>query len=101
MILLTKVDNLCKEVKKDISQVFFSEEVQKVVNKASEVFRVPRGNVFPVKNYEDEVQLREGVDILALLALRQLLNLAEDQMYNKRDKMAAVERGIQRLETKE
>ncbi|KAH3798707.1 hypothetical protein DPMN_152309 [Dreissena polymorpha] len=47
------------------------------------MFGFPKNHVFPVKNYENEIMLEDGVNILALLALRQILLFAEDYMDNK------------------
>ncbi|KAH3798613.1 hypothetical protein DPMN_152213 [Dreissena polymorpha] len=42
------------------------------------MFGFPRNTVFPVKNYEKERMLNNGVNILALTALVQILYFAED-----------------------
>ena len=101
LILLTKVDKLCEEVKADVTNLYKSHAVQKVVEKAAEIFRIPSGNVIPVKNYEGEAQLKDGVSISALIALRQMLNFANDYLDLQRDMMPRDERGIQRLDAKD
>ena len=78
VILLTKVDKLSKEVEEDLSLVFKSSEVKEHVEKASQLLGLPRANVLPVKNYENEEELDENISILALMALRKILNFAED-----------------------
>ncbi|XP_060596265.1 interferon-induced protein 44-like [Ruditapes philippinarum] len=82
LILMTKVDKLCNDVQKDVSQVFYSSKVEQAVDKASQLLGLPRANVLPVKNYENEAVLDNNVDILALLALRKMLHCSEDFMLN-------------------
>ncbi|XP_052788182.1 interferon-induced protein 44-like [Mya arenaria] len=77
-VLLTKIDLVDTEVAGKPSSVFTSGNVENKVRAASELFGLPRNHVLPVKNYEDEMLLEDGVNILALLALRQVLYFAED-----------------------
>ncbi|XP_053376755.1 interferon-induced protein 44-like [Mercenaria mercenaria] len=99
-LLLTKVDKLCKDVEKNVSQVFKSETVEEHVEKASQLLGLPRGNVLPVKNYENEMQLEDNISILALLSLRQILYFAEDYMENMMDKRAAAQRKTEKMNVK-
>ncbi|KAK3580670.1 hypothetical protein CHS0354_017948 [Potamilus streckersoni] len=98
-VILTKTDKLSKAVAADISNVFKSEEVKDAVEKVSQLFGVPRGNVLPVKNYENEVRLDDKISALALLALRQILGFADDFLYNYLDKLEC--ENIQKLNIKE
>jgi hypothetical protein len=82
LILLTKVDKLCNDVQKDVSMVFYSSKVEQAVDKASQLLGLPRANILPVKNYENEAELDDHIDILALLALRKMLHCSEDFMLN-------------------
>jgi len=43
---------------------------------------IARNCIYPVKNYENEVEPDEDVNVLALLAIRQAVHLAEDFMRN-------------------
>ncbi|KAL4224202.1 Interferon induced protein 44 [Mactra antiquata] len=88
-ILLTKIDKLCENVEKNTAEVFTSGVVEENVAKVSQLLGLPRGNVLPVKNYENEMQLDKGISILSLLSLRQILNFAEDYLESLLDKMAA------------
>ncbi|XP_052812401.1 interferon-induced protein 44-like [Mya arenaria] len=77
-ILLTKIDLACPTLAEDLSGVFKSQVIETKVNKASSIFGVPRNNVWPVKNYENEACVDDDVTILSLLALQRLVHLAED-----------------------
>ena len=85
MVLLTKIDKVCPHVEKDVSNVFRSEAVEEQVNKVSQLLGVPRNNVFPIKNYETEIELEENINILALMAMTQILRAAEDYLFNYLD----------------
>jgi hypothetical protein len=100
LILMTKVDKLCDYVQKDVSKVFYSSNVEQAVDKASQLLGLRRANVLPVKNYENEAELDDNVDILSLLALRKMLHCSEDFMLNMkhREKNVQVEMGKLKLE---
>lgn len=57
-------------------------EVEELVDKVAELVGLPRANIVPIKNYECEMELRLDINILALLALRQILNFADDYLTN-------------------
>lgn len=75
---MTKIDKLCKEVENDVSFVFKSPKVGKCVKKAANLLGLPESNVLPVKNYDNEFEPEENINILALLSVRQILNFTED-----------------------
>ncbi|KAL3875137.1 hypothetical protein ACJMK2_038065 [Sinanodonta woodiana] len=82
VVLLTKVDKVCRSVEEDLSIVFKSGLISDLVDKVSQVMGLPRGHVLPLKNYERELELDINVNILALLALRQILRCSQDFMFN-------------------
>lgn len=69
----------------DVSATFRSTAVKDMVDKTAEFVGMPRSNVLPVKNYESEIELDVNVNILALLALRQMLWFADDFLCNQAD----------------
>ena len=82
IVLLTKIDKYCKALQGDVSKIFSAPEIGELVDKVAELTGLPRANIVPIKNYECEMELREDIDILALLALRQILNFADDYLTN-------------------
>lgn len=71
-----------------MSIVFSDPDVEACVEKASQLFGLPRANVLPVKNFENEDEPEEDKSILALLALRKILHFTEDfldQMLDRRN----------------
>ncbi|WAQ94444.1 IFI44-like protein [Mya arenaria] len=81
-VLVTKIDKLCDKTDANVSSTFLSQTVKEVVEKVSELFKIPRNNIWPIKNYEEEVESDENINILALLAVRQILFFAEDYLEN-------------------
>jgi len=78
LIMLTQVDKICEESKKDIKNVFHSQAVHKKVQEVSQKFGINENMVFPVKNYNTESMNVLEIDILMLLTVRQILRNSED-----------------------
>ncbi|XP_052802952.1 interferon-induced protein 44-like [Mya arenaria] len=87
-VLVTKIDKLCHKTDENVSNAFMSTTVKKVVEKVSEMFKLPRNNIWPIKNYEEEVESDENINILALFAIRQILFFAEDYLENMKVKQS-------------
>lgn len=85
MVILTKTDALVTDLNTNATaeKVFTDEGVKKVVHKVSDLLGLQMNAIFPVKNYESEIDLDEDIDILALMALRQMLYLCEDCTENR------------------
>ena len=85
IVLLTKIDKVCPITEEDISQVFYSPIIKEAVDKVSQVMGLPRSHILPMKNYESEMELDDGVNTLALMTLLQVLRFSDDYMYNYLD----------------
>ncbi|XP_052802956.1 interferon-induced protein 44-like [Mya arenaria] len=85
-VLITKIDKVSDTTAENISNTFLSPTVKEVVDKVSGLLNLPRNSIWPVKNYEEEVEIDEDINILAMLALRQILFLAEDYLENMKVK---------------
>lgn len=85
LVFLTKTDEICELVEKDVSKMFTSSLVEDAVNKAADIIAIPRSHVLPVKNYEKETILNMDINILALMALRKSLMFADDFLENLYD----------------
>ncbi|KAL3875139.1 hypothetical protein ACJMK2_038067 [Sinanodonta woodiana] len=99
VVLLTKVDKVCRSVEEDLSIIFKSGLISDLVDKVSQVMGLPRGHVLPLKNYERELELDMSVSILALLALRQILRFSQDSLFNFLDNPDKL--GIHKMELKD
>ncbi|KAL3875163.1 hypothetical protein ACJMK2_038091, partial [Sinanodonta woodiana] len=55
VVILTKVDNVCPLVMKDLSVIFYSTDISSLVEETAVKFGLPRRNVLPLK------KLRKGI----------------------------------------
>ena len=62
----------------DPNFMFHSNTVSEIVNKTSDVMGIPRGHIYPIRNYERETTLDTNFDILLLQALKQRVPFADD-----------------------
>ncbi|XP_060581344.1 interferon-induced protein 44-like [Ruditapes philippinarum] len=85
ILVLTKIDQLCKKVQEDINNIFRSIKVQKVVKTASEVFHIDQASIHPVVNYEDTGTLTPEQNIPLLLALEQSMVYADGRVQQSKD----------------
>lgn len=91
IVLVTKIDTICKETKKDIRKIFHSANVKKAVDKAASLFEVNLNHVFPVKNYVDEMEIDVFTNIPLLLALQKAVDFGLDYLRDKADKAIRTE----------
>ncbi|WAQ94449.1 hypothetical protein MAR_006920 [Mya arenaria] len=98
LYLFWTIDKLCDKTDENVSNTFISPTVKEVVEKVSELFKFPRNNIWPIKNYEEKVESDENVNILALLAVRQILFFVEDYLENMKVKQS---RGSQKGKAKQ
>ncbi|XP_063067227.1 interferon-induced protein 44-like [Engraulis encrasicolus] len=80
VVLVTMIDSTCPEVKEDIRLVYRSALIKKKMDTCRHHLKVPMTNIFPVKNYHEEIDLDNDIDVLLLSALTHILNLANDHV---------------------
>ncbi|KAK2906924.1 hypothetical protein Q8A67_005909 [Cirrhinus molitorella] len=80
IVLMTKVDEACPLVEKDLQNIYLSSYIKSKVQEVSSRLGVPVSCVLPVKNYSQELELELNCDVLLLTALQQMLNFADDYL---------------------
>ncbi|KAL7852979.1 hypothetical protein SRHO_G00187640 [Serrasalmus rhombeus] len=88
VIVLTKVDNACEIVNQDLRKLYHSKKVKDKVEVSSHKLGIPLNNIYPMKNYHAEITEDTNVDVLILMALRDIVNFANDyveSMYESSD----------------
>uniref|UniRef100_A0A673AHT8 Interferon-induced protein 44-like n=1 Tax=Sphaeramia orbicularis TaxID=375764 RepID=A0A673AHT8_9TELE len=82
MVILTKIDEACPEVDADLRNVYKSKFVKEQMELLSESLGIPLNCIFPVKNYHSEITPNDDLEMLILMALRQMINYGEDFVDN-------------------
>ncbi|XP_001345957.2 interferon-induced protein 44 [Danio rerio] len=80
VVVMTKVDEACPLVKKNLRKVYTSKKIKEKMELCSASIGVPMTNIFPVKNYHDEINTNNDVDVLILKALEQIVQIANDRL---------------------
>ncbi|XP_036419642.1 interferon-induced protein 44-like [Colossoma macropomum] len=78
VIVLTKVDNACQVVNRDLRKVYHSRKIKEKVEDSSHKLGIPLNNIYPVKSYHAEITKDTNVDVIILMALRDIVNFASD-----------------------
>ncbi|XP_073722392.1 interferon-induced protein 44-like [Misgurnus anguillicaudatus] len=79
VIVMTKIDEACPLVKKDLRKVYHSKKIKEKMQTCSDLIGVPMCNIFPVKNYHEEMDTNPDIDVLILKALEQIVYNANDR----------------------
>lgn len=53
------------------------------MEKCSDLVGVPMNNIFPVKNYHEEIDIQNDIDVLLLRALKHIVEIANDKLGRK------------------
>ncbi|XP_038583576.1 interferon-induced protein 44-like [Micropterus salmoides] len=76
--ILTKIDEVCPEIKQDLQNVYKSKSLKNKMEQFSADVGFPMNCIFPVKNYHEEIDLNNDVDSLLLSTLTNIINFGED-----------------------
>uniref|UniRef100_A0A671RJT7 Interferon-induced protein 44-like n=1 Tax=Sinocyclocheilus anshuiensis TaxID=1608454 RepID=A0A671RJT7_9TELE len=78
VIVMTNVDEACPVVKTNFQRVYYSKKIKEKMVWCSNELGVQMCHVFPVKNYQEEIETNDDMDVLILQALTQIIQLAND-----------------------
>ncbi|XP_067260520.1 interferon-induced protein 44-like [Chanodichthys erythropterus] len=80
VVIMTKVDEACPLVKNDLGKIYTSKRIKEKMEMCSTTTGVPMTNIFPVKNYHEEIDTEDNIDALILKALEQIVQIANDRL---------------------
>ncbi|XP_014855104.1 PREDICTED: interferon-induced protein 44-like [Poecilia mexicana] len=80
VVVLTKIDEVCPETKKDVKNACKSKLLQEKVKDFSKLIGIPENCIFPVKNYHCEKKLNHDIDALIMNTLRHIIEIGEDKL---------------------
>lgn len=78
LVVLTKIDEVCSEIRDDIKNVYRVQIVKEKMESFSAEVGIPLNCIFPVKNYHQEIHNDSDMDSLILSALRQIISSGDD-----------------------
>ncbi|XP_054474664.1 interferon-induced protein 44-like [Anoplopoma fimbria] len=78
--ILTKIDEFHPEIKDDVKKVYMVKDMKNKMEQFSANVGIPMNCIFPVKNYESEIDLDSDVDSLILSSLKSIINFGEDSI---------------------
>ncbi|XP_008327945.1 interferon-induced protein 44-like isoform X3 [Cynoglossus semilaevis] len=82
LAILTKVDEACSHVQKNINNIYKSKFLKEQVDNFHVLLGIPLNCIFLVKNYSTELELNKVTNATVLAALRQMLSFGEDFLNN-------------------
>uniref|UniRef100_A0A8C4SXB9 G domain-containing protein n=1 Tax=Erpetoichthys calabaricus TaxID=27687 RepID=A0A8C4SXB9_ERPCA len=77
LVMVTKIDEACMEVRNDLTKVYQSSYIYEKVTELAKVLGVPLSAISLVKNYAVDFELNLNMDVLILTALQQMLRAVD------------------------
>ncbi|KAG5272591.1 hypothetical protein AALO_G00167220 [Alosa alosa] len=79
---MTHVDLACPLVKESLQNTYSSKVIKRRMQECRNKLGVPMNCIFPVKNYDEEIDLDDNVNSLILNALKHIVDIADDYVSN-------------------
>ncbi|XP_058236002.1 uncharacterized protein LOC131346536 isoform X2 [Hemibagrus wyckioides] len=83
VIIMTRPELACPLVHRDIRKIYTSKKIKEKMEMCSNQVGIPMSHIFPVKNYHEEIDTDDDLDLLILKALDQIVNMAADLLMDQ------------------
>ncbi|XP_016360341.1 interferon-induced protein 44-like [Sinocyclocheilus anshuiensis] len=80
VVILTRPDEACPLVKKNIRNVYTSKKIKEKLEECSANTGISVSHVFPVKCYHEEIDTQDDMDVLILRAFKHIVQMANDAL---------------------
>ncbi|KAG7999323.1 Interferon-induced protein 44 [Nibea albiflora] len=78
LAVITKIDEVCPEMKQDVKNVYKLKAVKAKMEEFSVKVGIPMNCIFPVKNYHEENNVNSDIDSLILDSLKNMINFGDE-----------------------
>ncbi|XP_045079774.1 interferon-induced protein 44-like [Coregonus clupeaformis] len=82
IVVMTMPDKACELVNRNVKRIYYSKAIKEKMQICSNELGVPMNCILPVKNYHEEGVLDDDMDILILNAMTQIMNFANDYLWD-------------------
>ncbi|XP_064823880.1 interferon-induced protein 44-like [Oncorhynchus masou masou] len=82
VVVMTMPDKACELVNRDLKRIYYSKAIKDKMQICSNELGVPMNCILPVKNYHEEGMMDDDMDILILNAMTQIMNFANDYIWD-------------------
>ncbi|XP_053404060.1 interferon-induced protein 44-like [Mercenaria mercenaria] len=96
VVVVTKFDEFSEKLLEDASQVYRCMEAHDAIKRVSDFFGIQEKYIFPIVNYINDNEIKEGKDMLALQALDVMVRLTNDYLEMHKEKTSKVESWAER-----
>ncbi|XP_046885637.1 interferon-induced protein 44-like isoform X2 [Hypomesus transpacificus] len=86
IVVMTMVDTACPEVARDLKNIYRSKHIKSMMQSCSNELGVPVNCILPVKNYHEETQGNNDIDVLVLEAMTKIVEVANDYIWHVQQK---------------
>ncbi|XP_026050866.1 interferon-induced protein 44-like [Carassius auratus] len=83
-VIMTRVDEACPLVRDDLRKIYTSKKIKQKMQECCNLVGVPVSHIFPVKNYHEEIDTQNDMDVLILRALTQIVHIADDLLKKRK-----------------
>ncbi|XP_058626750.1 interferon-induced protein 44-like isoform X2 [Onychostoma macrolepis] len=80
VMILTKPDDACPLVNKDLRKIYTSKKIKEKLKEYSEHTGISVSHIFPVKCYHEEIDTQNDMDVLILRAFKHIEQMANDAL---------------------